>query len=289
MKSLADYLSMTEEQVREDNNACKHFYELKEKARKDAGGLEKLSEGFFDNFMIGISHRIPVFLKYDLDLRNEDELQIALIRTKQYDKDHPEYRPTEREVKPVVEKPKPVPLLTFPDWYKTDKVKNIVSLLKPLVESNAEFHYLFIGNTGSGKTELARIAMNCTLNQYDFVVTMNLYSEYLYEIGANETDKASNIYNLEHCLYRNCLIDDLGKEPKTEACLQFMESLLYRHHRAIEQGKCRQSIITTNLDLNHLQERYGDRIMDRIREKYTPVVFANASFRRDRYQQPIKA
>lgn len=75
------------------------------------------------------------------------------------------------------------------------------------------------------------------------------------------------------------LIDDLGIEPPR--CMTFGEEnyplsklLLHRYDR------CLTTVIATNLDLAQLEDRYGDRVTDRLFETFELIVYNNASYRR---------
>lgn len=75
------------------------------------------------------------------------------------------------------------------------------------------------------------------------------------------------------------LIDDLGIEPPR--CVTFGEEnyplsklLLHRYDRSLT------TVIATNLDLAQLEDRYGDRITDRLFETFELIVYDNASYRR---------
>ena len=75
------------------------------------------------------------------------------------------------------------------------------------------------------------------------------------------------------------LIDDLGVEP--ERCLDYGEVnypitrlLLHRYNRQLT------TIIATNLWIEDIQARYGDRVMDRMNECYSVILYGNESYRK---------
>lgn len=74
------------------------------------------------------------------------------------------------------------------------------------------------------------------------------------------------------------LIDDLGIEPAR--CLIYGEEyypisrlLLHRYDKQLT------TIIATNLSIEEIQDRYGDRIVDRMNETFNVLVYCNKSYR----------
>lgn len=77
------------------------------------------------------------------------------------------------------------------------------------------------------------------------------------------------------------IIDDLGEEP--------LEVMVYGmiHTPLVDliserYANQRLTIITTNLEVGDLKEKYGSRIYDRLQEMLTPIVFENDSYRTQR-------
>lgn len=75
------------------------------------------------------------------------------------------------------------------------------------------------------------------------------------------------------------LVDDLGVEP--ERCLDYGEVnypmtrlLLHRYNRQLT------TIIATNLWIEDIQARYGDRVVDRMNETYSVISYGNESYRK---------
>ncbi len=74
------------------------------------------------------------------------------------------------------------------------------------------------------------------------------------------------------------LIDDMGIEPVR--CLVFGEEyfpisrlLLHRYDRQLT------TIIATNLDVEEIQARYGDRVVDRMHETFSVITYEHESYR----------
>lgn len=73
------------------------------------------------------------------------------------------------------------------------------------------------------------------------------------------------------------IIDDLGVEQKTEWSVTRIYNIIDSRYR---NGL--PTIITTNLSLNELEEKYGKRTYDRLIEMCTPILNDSSSIRRDK-------
>lgn len=95
-----------------------------------------------------------------------------------------------------------------------------------------------------------------------------------------ETSKNGRNY-LEKYSVHDMIIDDLGREPisvKTYGDEIFvLHDLLYIRYNAFMKGY--KTHITTNLSFNQLKERYGEAIMDRIKEMCDVIEFKGQSLR----------
>lgn len=74
------------------------------------------------------------------------------------------------------------------------------------------------------------------------------------------------------------IIDDLGGEPK-EVMVYGMIHTPIIDIISERYAAQRMTIITTNLEVDALKEKYGDRIIDRFREMLTSIIFTNDSYR----------
>ena len=74
------------------------------------------------------------------------------------------------------------------------------------------------------------------------------------------------------------IIDDLGEEPK-EVMVYGMIHTPIIDIISERYAAQRMTIITTNLEVDALKEKYGDRIIDRFREMLTSIIFTNDSYR----------
>lgn len=136
---------------------------------------------------------------------------------------------------------------------------------------------LFTGNTGVGKTFLTNCIAKELIDRYVSVIYLTaqdlfeLLSRYKFDRDAEEEAEE----NYRHILDCDMLIiDDLGTEMNNT----FVTSqLFYCVDRRISMGK--GMIISTNLTMDQLCERYSERVMSRIRSSYISIPLYGADIR----------
>lgn len=149
----------------------------------------------------------------------------------------------------------------------------ILSKAKAFVE-NFDKNYdnlLFYGGTGTGKTFLSNCIVDGLINSLHSVIYLT--ASELFDIFSSPmfrtTDIDEEITDSHYCL--NCdllVIDDLG----TEVASAFTVSkLFYCLNERILRGK--STIISTNLSLRDLRDRYDERIFSRISSNYRILYF----------------
>lgn len=125
---------------------------------------------------------------------------------------------------------------------------------------------LCLGNCGRGKTLLCGKIIPVLLNYY----CRKIVSCY----DAQQLNAELDAVKRKHIIY----IDDIGTEFLSvkygEKRLAFAELV----DEAEKKGKL--LIISTNLSLSELQQKYGERTVDRLRAITTPVVFKGDSLRK---------
>lgn len=151
-----------------------------------------------------------------------------------------------------------------------ENMEKIVADAKQFVD---EFDYagrsiLIYGNTGVGKTFLSNCIAKALLDTAHHVVYMTSHS--LFEVfeahrfdhTAEDSGDASLYQYIFHCDL--LIIDDLG----TELSNSFTNSMLYT---CINERQLRKksTVISTNLSLEQLRDRYSERIFSRITGNYT--------------------
>lgn len=172
-------------------------------------------------------------------------------------------------------------LLSF-EYYKENDLslfQNTVSTCKEFIKNfKSDYHNLFFyGTVGTGKSFLS----NCVAKELIELGQSVIYfsAAGLFDLLSQQTFRSTNkddLMRLYDDLY-NCdlvIIDDLG----TELTTSFVSSQLFscineRHLRK------KSTIISTNLSLESLRERYSDRIFSRITSNYSLCKFTGPDIR----------
>lgn len=158
------------------------------------------------------------------------------------------------------------------EYYRGEDLKRFedaVNISKDFVRGfkNHYQNLLFYGTVGTGKSFLSGCIAKEILENGHSVIYFS--SNGLFESLARhsfDTKSKETLYNFNKDLY-NCdlmIIDDLG----TEVTNSFVTSQLFGllNERNLRQ---KATIISTNLSLEELRDRYSDRIFSRITSNYT--------------------
>ena len=188
--------------------------------------------------------------------------------------------------------------MSFIDDHKTND--NISKVAKHLVNPK-KFGLMLCGTCGNGKTTLMYAIQSATAmlskagafnvkilekektmsgeyvdrwNEYENKISINII--HVKEIIAKSKD-FHEMENLKNKPYLG--IDDMGVEPKEvldygNVCNPVLELLEYRYDRQLT------TFITTNLTPREIEEHYGVRLADRLREMIEKVVFSDGSYRK---------
>ena len=159
------------------------------------------------------------------------------------------------------------------------RFQNAVNVSKNFV-AGFKKHYenlFFYGSVGTGKSFLSGCIAKELLMQSNSVIyfsangLFNTLARYTFDTKSKDA-----LYNLNKDLY-NCdlvIIDDLG----TEVTNSFVESQLFSLLN--ERHMCQKStIISTNLNLEELRDRYSERIFSRITSNYSICKFTGKDIR----------
>ncbi|MBP3204382.1 MAG: ATP-binding protein [Lachnospiraceae bacterium] len=149
-----------------------------------------------------------------------------------------------------------------------DRFRGAVKISEDFVQNfEHDYHNLFFyGTVGTGKSFLSGCIANELLQQGHFVLyfsSIRLFEQLAnYTFANNERQPLSDLQNDIH----NCdllIIDDLGTEMTNSfTSTQLFNCLNERHLRH------KATIISTNLSLEELQDRYSDRVFSRITGNY---------------------
>lgn len=157
------------------------------------------------------------------------------------------------------------------EYYQGDdltRFKNAVITCQNFIKNfNSDYHNLFFyGTVGTGKTFLS----NCTAKEliesghsviyFSAAGLFDLLSRYSFDYKSKEEERECHA-DLYQCDL--LIVDDLG----TELTNQFVASRLFSLLNERHMGK-KATIISTNLSLEELRDRYSDRIFSRITSHY---------------------
>ncbi len=148
---------------------------------------------------------------------------------------------------------------TFENFHGSEKLKAILRSIAAEGKSA-----LLTGCTGSGKTHLAVAMMADYVRSHDDNALFTALPDLLLEIRASFSDRAKTTEKelVELSSSRQFMVlDDLGAEKPTDFTIATLSLIL---DRRIRQG--RQTIITTNLTLDAIENYSNSRIASRISE-----------------------
>lgn len=153
-------------------------------------------------------------------------------------------------------------------YYKGDDLKRfeqtVLSCKKFVKNFNSDYHNLFFyGTVGTGKSFLSEcIADELIQNGYS---VLYFSSASLFDLLAAQTfyhkEDATSLEDLYDCDL--LIVDDLG----TELTNQFVSSSFFAFINERHLAK-KATIISTNLSLEELRDRYSDRVFSRITSHY---------------------
>lgn len=138
------------------------------------------------------------------------------------------------------------------------KVQRLQAFSTAAVQGKAENNFILRGNTGSGKTHLALACANRVIDAGGtalYINVIDLFEDLVKRSNSKDVESVLAPYLAVDLL----VLDDLGAETTSEFKLGQLQRLI--EQRGIE-GK--HWIVTTNLELNDIEKRYGQRISDRL-------------------------
>ena len=146
--------------------------------------------------------------------------------------------------------------------------RNAVTTCRNFIKNfNSDYHNLFFyGTVGTGKSFLSNCVAKELIESGHSVIyfsssgLFDLLSKYSFDLK-NREDQIEQHNDLYQCDL--LIIDDLGTELKNQFVTSQLFSLLNGRH----MGK-KATVISTNLSLEELRNRYSDRIFSRITSHY---------------------
>lgn len=157
--------------------------------------------------------------------------------------------------------------------------------------STAEpFNILFLGNAGTGKTYMSSCIANRVLSKNKTVYYQTAYKlcEIMENVKFNKYETPEEAQDAAMALkYANdvdlLIIDDLGTEFLTQftaaALFDLLNTRLLKHKAAI---------ISTNLSLDDMEQKYSDRLTSRIIGEYKIIRLIGADLRKKALTDMIK-
>lgn len=132
---------------------------------------------------------------------------------------------------------------------------------------------LMYGNVGTGKTFASNCIANYLMEHGRTVLVMNL-GLYLNKLQREWAEAEKDVLNyVETCDL--LVIDDFGVEKTSPFVLEKTFTLIDKRYRT-----SKPMIITTNLDMQEIENKFGSRISDRITEMCYPLAVVGKSKRK---------
>lgn len=173
--------------------------------------------------------------------------------------------------------------------FDADTESHVRQIARWLIDPNGTPGLMLCGLYGNGKTTLAKalawLIGYITEREYGYSKRYNVKFYTAKDICrlCAASEKFKEQYDQYDDIFRErmIIIDELGEEPREVMVYGMIHTPLIDliGERYAQQ---RMTIITTNLDVDELKEKYGKRIYDRFTEMITSVIFENESYRPNR-------
>ncbi|MBJ2189126.1 MAG: ATP-binding protein [Muribaculaceae bacterium] len=173
--------------------------------------------------------------------------------------------------------------------FDADTENHVRQIARWLIDPNGTPGLMLCGLYGNGKTTLAKalawLIGYITEREYGYSRRANVRFYTAKDICrlCAASEKFKEQYDQYDDIFREpmIIIDELGEEPREVMVYGMIHTPLIDliGERYAQQ---RMTIITTNLDVDELKAKYGERIYDRFTEMITSVIFENDSYRPNR-------
>ena len=176
-----------------------------------------------------------------------------------------------------------MPIADMPaDWLA--KMMLRIATIGSIVQGSTK-GILLMGCTGNGKT--TRLKALAEFFKSEFAVAMDMVMDITHAtFNGTVRDICNYPYfgNVSNPRQYDLVIDDLGIETPIVNNFgtkhDYMEEILRERHIALEKGALTH--IATNLDMDGLRARYGERIYSRLQQMCVPIALPNEDRRRAR-------
>lgn len=173
---------------------------------------------------------------------------------------------------------------TLPQSFSEKRLSEVeggdeIAVLNAYDCDNDEFGFILMGEVGVGKTF---VLMALMVKVLEACFRNDVYtSEYVayYPVGylLYKLRNDRNSSDFEKCLkVRFLFLDDLGSENTTDFAREHLFTAL-----DLRCQKNKPTFITTNLSFNELNEKYGERIVSRLKEMCIPITIKGKDRRGD--------
>lgn len=140
------------------------------------------------------------------------------------------------------------------------------------------------GSNGSGKTHIACVLAKeayrrrLSTRRTTFVEYIDHYTRSWGTRSLDEREMEDDDFNTNYKTVEFLVLEEIGKEIDSKIAAPVLEDCLrYREDNSLV------TIICTNLDLDQIQERYGNSVLSLIRGNMTVVEFNELDSRRDAF------
>lgn len=155
-------------------------------------------------------------------------------------------------------------------WLLTENVEEEARLMAEYLNNIEKWMCILTGNVGTGKTSLMLAVAEAEKKQK--VWSILHAKEFALEIA----EKPARILEIKNGLIA---VDDVGEEPAAVMHYGSTYTPITDFFEARWQER-KKTIITTNLTMKELEEKYGTRVGSRLAEMAYPIPFLGEDFRK---------